>query len=497
MSESWNSIDLTELSGLSSEFTLEKVNHFFNFQRFDKEFKIVKEIGSGGFAKVFEAICLHDGRTYALKRIKLDVRNKSLKRLQKEIDTVLNEIRCMVKIQSENVVKYHQSWIEAELKNTELEAKISSEIPNLNRKRPCRRHRSKRNSILKKKKNDSVESCLEKRLVNTKEILLISDLEDVKTSRINLDLTLEFSSNGGDSGISSDNFGNSSYSFDDSYNNSDDSEDSYSNLKRTSKFQSSLNMSDDQYLKLDNSSLEIKKIKNLTAYIQMEICKETLGDYINSVQRDFQDEVVLKMLKMFTDISNSVLDLHDKEKIIHRDLKPNNIFISHSNNVKIGDFGLSTEIFDMKYKRFSFCENELETCSTRKNSENSSSSHLGFELFSSKHSQISYHTKNVGTPQYASPEQLNDNYYDNKCDVYSLGLILFEMLYPIKTGMEKHKIFFDLKQRAKVPESFALSYPGITALIVGMVDPNPNKRPDLKEVLSCVNEEMTKMSKSS
>lgn len=488
MSETWNSIDLTELSGLSSRFTLEK--------RFDKEFKIVNEIGSGGFAKVFEAMCLHDGRTYAVKRIKLDVTNKSLKRLQKEIDTVLNEIKCMVKIQSENVVKYHQSWIEAELKDNQSEVKICSEIPQMIRKRPWQI--SKRNSKLQKKINYRSESQLEKRLVKNKEVLILSEFEDANTSRINLDLTLEFSSSNGEySGISYDNLENSSHSFEDSFNNSNGSEDSYRNLKRTSKFQSNLNISDDQFIKLENSTLEIKKIKNLTAYIQMEICKETLGDYITSVQRDFQDEVILKMLKMFTDISNSVLDLHEKEKIIHRDLKPNNIFISHSNSVKLGDFGLSTQIFDMKYKRFSFCENELDTCSTRKNSENSSSSHLGFELFSSKHSQISYHTKNVGTPQYASPEQLNDNYYDNKCDVYSLGLILFEMLYPIKTGMEKHQTFFDLKQRAKVPESFELNYPGVTTLIVGMVDPNPVKRPDLKDVLSCVNEEIKKMSKSS
>ena len=229
----------------------------------------------------------------------------------------------------------------------------------------------------------------------------------------------------------------------------------------------------------------------------MELCKETLGDYINSVQRDFKDEEILNLLKMFSDISNSVLDLHDKEKIIHRDLKPNNIFISHRNNVKIGDFGLATEIFDIKYKRFSFCEIDLETCSTRKNSENSMSSSLGMEFFSSKHSQISYHTKNVGTPQYASPEQLLDNYYDNKCDIYSLGLILFEMLYPIKTGMEKHKIFFDLKNRAKVPESFALKYPSITPIIVTMVDANPNKRPDLKDVLNYVDEEIKSLSKSS
>lgn len=402
----------------------------------------------------------------------------------------------MAKIESENVVRYHQSWIEAELKKTEIGLKNIAKVP-ASRKRAW--ERSKGNAKLqKKRKNDPIESRLGKGEIKSNEVLFLSQFEDAKTSKISQDLTLEYSSSNGEySGKSSGYFENSNNSFNEQSNISHESEDSYSNLKRTSKFQSSLNITDNYYIRLDNASYDIKKLKSLTAYIQMELCKETLGDYINAVQRDFKEGEILKLLKMFSDISNSVLDLHDKEKIIHRDLKPNNIFICNSNNVKIGDFGLATEIFDRKYKSFSFCENDLDTCSTRKNSENSMSSSLGIEFFSSKHSQLSYHTKNVGTPQYASPEQLVDNYYDNKCDIYSLGLILFEMLHPIKTGMEKHKIFFDLKKRAKVPDSFALNYPGITAIIVRMVDANPIKRPDLKDVLYSVHEEIRNWSKSS
>ncbi len=35
---------------------------------------------------------------------------------------------------------------------------------------------------------------------------------------------------------------------------------------------------------------------------------------------------------------------------------------------------------------------------------------------------------NIGTPLYSSPEQENSNNYGNKADIYSLGIILFELL---------------------------------------------------------------------
>ena len=273
-------------------------------------------------------------------------------------------------------------------------------------------------------------------------------------------------------------------------NGSNNSVESYSKLKRVSRIYSHCSSVENYFIKVGNHSYDLKKIKKLTVYIQMELCRETLGDYISSLQRDFTKEMSFNLLKMYSEIIRSVDFLHEKEKIIHRDLKPSNIFLSNENLVKIGDFGLSTEIFDNKYKKFSFYESDYDT-SSRKNSDNSTASQSVYnEFLSSKHSQISYHTKNVGTLQYASPEQLSNHFYDNKCDIYSLGLILFEMLHPIKTGMEKHQTFSDLKKKGKVPECFSIKYPHISSAIVKMVDSNPLKRPEIKDVLNYVEEEI-------
>jgi translation initiation factor 2-alpha kinase 4 len=50
-------------------------------------------------------------------------------------------------------------------------------------------------------------------------------------------------------------------------------------------------------------------------------------------------------------------------------------------------------------------------------------------------------TIGVGTPFYCSPEQLKAGmHYDQKVDLYSLGIILFEMCHPITTGMERAEV---------------------------------------------------------
>ena len=45
-----------------------------------------------------------------------------------------------------------------------------------------------------------------------------------------------------------------------------------------------------------------------------------------------------------------------------------------------------------------------------------------------------------GTRLYMSPEQLAGNHFDEKVDMYALGLILFELLYPMRTEREKSEV---------------------------------------------------------
>ncbi|RNA29187.1 eukaryotic translation initiation factor 2-alpha kinase 1, partial [Brachionus plicatilis] len=62
------------------------------------------------------------------------------------------------------------------------------------------------------------------------------------------------------------------------------------------------------------------------------------------------------------------------------------------------------------------------------------------------------HTKGVGTTLYASPEQLNGKIYDLKTDIYSLGIILFELFCPFNTEMERIILIRELKVDQKLPQ---------------------------------------------
>lgn len=77
--------------------------------------------------------------------------------------------------------------------------------------------------------------------------------------------------------------------------------------------------------------------------------------------------------------------------VVHRDLKPENIMVDAEDNIKLIDFGIAA---------------------------NAGSRRLTFANFS----------RNMGTPDYISPEQVRSKRGDARSDVYSLGVMLYEML---------------------------------------------------------------------
>lgn len=100
-------------SEFSSIFTLHKVYQNLT-KRSLSEFQILKQIGEGGFSKVYKVRNILENKDYALKKIEIETEGKSTKKIRKELENQLREIKYLSQLQNNTnlIVKYIQSWVE-------------------------------------------------------------------------------------------------------------------------------------------------------------------------------------------------------------------------------------------------------------------------------------------------------------------------------------------------------------------------------------------------
>jgi NIMA (never in mitosis gene a)-related kinase len=154
--------------------------------------------------------------------------------------------------------------------------------------------------------------------------------------------------------------------------------------------------------------------------------------------KTFSEERVWEILNHLV---NGLKALHDR-KIMHRDLKSANVFLFKDGSVKIGDMNVSKV-----YK--------LGLLNTQ-----------------------------TGTPYYASPEVWRDLPYDHKCDIWSLGIVLYEICnskVPF-AGDSIHQVFNKIIKGAYEP--VCVLYSSELREIVNMLlQVNPNDRPNIDKII--------------
>src|SRR5215469_792568 len=151
----------------------------------------------------------------------------------------------------------------------------------------------------------------------------------------------------------------------------------------------------------------------------------------------------------------------DKEQLVHRDLKPSNLMLVEEDDekvVKVIDFGLAK--------------------STQRGAESSGTLTVGGGF--------------VGTPQFASPEQLEERDIDIRSDIYSLGATLYYMLAgrPPYSGSVAQIMSQHLYKPVPLQPLDGFP-PCVVELILRMMEKDPAKRPqrpgDLRrEILPCL-----------
>lgn len=120
-------------------------------------------------------------------------------------------------------------------------------------------------------------------------------------------------------------------------------------------------------------------------YIVMEYVNgETLKKYIQRIGRLSENETV----RISKQIAEALRHAHSN-KIVHRDIKPHNILLTDEGIAKVTDFGIA----------------RAASGSTINNTSNV-----------------------IGSVHYFSPEQARGGYVDEKSDIYSLGIVMYEMI---------------------------------------------------------------------
>lgn len=174
-------------------------------------------------------------------------------------------------------------------------------------------------------------------------------------------------------------------------------------------------------------------------YLVMEYIEgKTLKDVITHEGRLKGERAVKYALKIL-----AAIDHAHRNNIIHRDIKPQNILVDKNDNIKVADFGIA-------------------------------------RLVNSQSGTLTDSNTVLGSVHYISPEQANGDTVDAKSDLYSMGIVLYEMLTGTVPFEGDNAVAIALKHMNEVPRSMRTMFRdiprGLDEVVMKAIEKDPNVR---------------------
>ncbi|KUO21217.1 protein kinase domain-containing protein [Streptomyces dysideae] len=180
-----------------------------------------------------------------------------------------------------------------------------------------------------------------------------------------------------------------------------------------------------------------------TPYIVMEYVEgRPLGSILDADVRQFGAMPADKALKVTADVL-AALEISHEMGLVHRDIKPGNVMMTKRGVVKVMDFGIARAM----------------------QSGVTSMTQTGMV---------------VGTPQYLSPEQALGRGVDARSDLYSVGIMLFQLVtgrLPFEADSPLAIAYAHVQEEPVAPSSINRALPpAVDALVARALKKNPNER---------------------